>query len=95
MKLSFVGLCVAGAAAILLQTGAVVPASKALAAEGCIVTDVALHVKRCPAGLKLAAHSGGSGGGAVEPTITPTAGPAGTCVRTNVALYKDACPVDG
>jgi hypothetical protein len=95
MKLSFVGLCVAGAAAILLQTGAAVPVSKALAADGCIVTDVALHAKRCPAGLKLATHSGGSSGGTAEPTITPTAGPAGTCVRSNVALFKDACPVAG
>ena len=94
MKLSFVGLCVAGAATILLQTGAVVPVSKALAAEGCIVTNVAKHVKRCPAGLKLATHSGGSsGGGAAEPTITPTAGPPPGCIKTNVKLYKNACPV--
>ena len=89
MKLSFLGLCVAGAAVILLQTGAVVPVSKAVAAGTCVVSNVKLYKGACPAGAKYAAHSGG--GGAAEPTITPTAGPAPTCIKTNVKLYKNAC----
>ncbi|MGH8431645.1 MAG: hypothetical protein ACREUF_14715, partial [Solimonas sp.] len=77
MKLSFIGLCVAGAAAILLQTGVTAPVSSALAAEGCIVTDVTLHVRRCPPVAKLETHAGGTDSGeSDEPTVTPTAGPA-------------------
>ena len=56
MKLSFIGLCVAGTAlAIILQTGAAAPVSSAFAAEeGCIVTEVAYHVRRCPPGVAFA-----------------------------------------
>ncbi len=92
MKLSLIGLCVAGAATILLQTGVTAPVSSALAAEGCIVTDVALHVKRCPAGAKLATHAGGNSGGTAEPTVTPTAGAPEGCIKTDVALHVKRCP---
>jgi hypothetical protein len=98
MKLSVIGLVVAGAAAILLQTGATVPASKALAAESCVISNVMHYKNRCPAGAKLETHAGnglipGGAGGAAEPTVTPTAGPPETCIKSNVALYKNRCPV--
>ena len=91
MKLSILGLAVAGAAAILLQTGFSAQSSKAVAAETCIVTNVAKHAKRCPAGV---AYAGGSSGAATvaEPTITPTAAPAPSCIKTNVAKHAKRCP---
>jgi hypothetical protein len=94
MKLSILGLCAAGAAAILLQTGATAHFSSAVAAEGCIVTNVTLHVKRCAAGVAFASHSvgGGGGGEAVEPTVTPTAGAPEGCIKTNVMLHVKRCP---
>jgi hypothetical protein len=92
MKLSMLGLCVAGAAVILLQTGAVVPVSKAIAANTCIKSNVMLYKNRCPVGVKVAAHSAASGG-AAHPTVTPTAGPPPTCIKSNVKLYKNRCPV--
>jgi hypothetical protein len=93
MKLSILGLCAAGAAAILLQTGATAHFSSAVAAEGCIVTNVTLHVKRCPAGVAFAGGSAGGGGGeAVEPTVTPTAGAPEGCIKTNVMLHVKRCP---
>ena len=91
MKLSVLGLCAAGAAAILLQTGATAQFSSATAAESCIVTNVTLHVKRCPAGVAYAGGSSG-GGSAAEPTVTPTAGPPETCIKTNVMLHVKRCP---
>ncbi len=90
MKLSFLGLCVAGAAAILLTTGAVVPVSKAVAAGTCVKSNVKLYKNACPAGVKFVAHAG-SGGGGVK--VTPTAGPPATCIKSNVKLYKNRCPV--
>lgn len=98
MKLSVIGLVVAGAAAILLQTGATVPASKALAAQTCIISNVTLYKDRCPSGAKLETHAGngimpGMPGGAAESTVTPTAGPPETCIKSNVMLYKNRCPV--
>ena len=90
MKLSVLGLCAVGAAAILFQTGTTAKFSTAVAAESCIVTNVTLHVKRCPAGVTLA---GGSGGGGVkEPMVTPTAGPPEGCIKTNVMLHVKRCP---
>lgn len=92
MKLSFIGLCAVGAAAILFQIGATAPVSTAKAAEGCIVTDVTLHVKRCPAGAKLVTHAGG---GEVAPPavkVTPTAGAPEGCIKTNVTLHVRRCP---
>jgi hypothetical protein len=100
MKLSILGIFAAGAAAFLLQTGVSAQSSRALAAESCIVTDVMLHVKRCPAGLTYAA-----GSTAAEPTVTPTAAepepepavtptasePAG-CIKTDVMLHVRRCP---
>ncbi|QIG50048.1 hypothetical protein G5V57_21385 [Nordella sp. HKS 07] len=96
MKLSLLGIFAAGAAAILLQTGVIAQSSKAVAAEGCIVTDVTLHVKRCPAGVTFA-----SGAAAAKPTVTPTAAepevtptasaPAG-CIKTDVMLHVKRCP---
>jgi hypothetical protein len=88
MKLSILGLAVAGAAAILLQTGISAQSSKAVAAETCIVTNVTLHVKRCGAGVAYA----GGGAASAEPTITPTAGPAPSCIKTNVAKHVKSCP---
>lgn len=92
MKLSTLGIFAAGAAAILLQTGVSAQSSKAVAAESCIVSNVTLHVKRCAAGVKYVSNSAGGGGAAVEPTITPTAGPAPTCIKTNVTLHVKRCP---
>ena len=92
MKLSILGLCAAGAAAILLQTGATAHFSSAVAAEGCIVTNVTLHVKRCPPGVAYAGGSSSGGGGAVEPTVTPTAGPPEGCIKTNIMLHVKRCP---
>jgi hypothetical protein len=99
MKLSVIGLVVAGAAAVLLQTGVTVPASKALAAETCIISNVALYKGRCAAGAKLETHAGTGiiPGGMAEPTatptVTPTAGPPEGCIKSNIALYKNRCPV--
>ena len=92
MKLSVLGLCAVGAAAILFQTGTTAKFSTAVAAESCIVTNVTLHVKRCPPGLKYAAGGGNDGGGMTEPTVTPTAGPPESCIKTNVALHVKRCP---
>ena len=64
MKLSILGLFAAGAAAILLQTGVSAQSSKAVAAESCIVTNVTLHVKRCPTDV---AFAGGSSRRAARP----------------------------
>jgi hypothetical protein len=91
MKLSILGLCAAGAAAILLQTGVTAHFSNAVAAESCIVTNVTLHVKRCPAGVAFAGGSSG-GGAAVEPVVTPTAGAPEGCIKTNVMLHVKRCP---
>ena len=93
MKLSFIGLCVAGTTlAIILQTGAAAPISSAFAAEeGCIVTQVAYHVRRCPPG-------GGNSSdvaeptATVEPTVTPTAAPPEACIKTDVTLHVRRCP---
>lgn len=103
MKLSILGIFAAGAATFLLQTGVTAQSSQAVAAEGCIVTDVTLHVNRCPAGVTLAGVS--SGGTtvaeptvetAVEPTaapaVTPTAAPAEGCIKTDVLLHVRRCP---
>lgn len=89
MKLSILGLAVAGAAAILLQTGISAHSSKAVAAATCIKTNVTLHVKRC--GAEAAQASASSGGSAAEPTVTPTAGPAPSCIKTNVAKHVKRC----
>jgi hypothetical protein len=91
MKLSLLGFAFVGAAAILLQTGISAKVSTAGAAETCIVTNVKLHVKRCPAGVKFAS-GGGGGGGATEPVVTPTAGPPPSCIKTNVKLHVKRCP---
>jgi hypothetical protein len=99
MKLSFIGLCVAGTAlAIILQTGgAAGPISSAFAAEeGCIVTQVAYHVRRCPPGVAFA--GGGNSSyvaeptATVEPTVTPTAAPPEGCIKTDVMLHVRRCP---
>lgn len=96
MKLSLLGIFAVGAAAFLLQTGVSAQSSQALAAEDCIVTDVTLHVKRCPAGLTFA-----SGSTAAEPTVTPTvaepevtptASPPADCIKTDVLLHVKRCP---
>ncbi|MGE0241868.1 MAG: hypothetical protein AB7S59_24345, partial [Parvibaculaceae bacterium] len=81
----------AGTAAILLQTGVPSPVSGALAAEGCVKTDVTLHVKRCPPGAAEASASA-SGGEAVDPIVTPTAGPVEGCIKTDVTLHVKRCP---
>lgn len=95
MKLSFLGLCFAATAAATLYTGASAQLSSASAEEGCIVTMVNLHVKRCPAGVEYASNSDGSSGGGgevIEPTITPTAGPPEGCIKTLVNLHVKRCP---
>ena len=89
MKLSILGLAVAGAMAVLLQTGISAQSSTAVAAETCIKTNVTLHVKRC--GADAAQASASSGGSAAEPTGTPTSGPAPSCIKTNVAKHVKAC----
>jgi hypothetical protein len=53
MKLSYLGLCLAGAAAIALQTGSFGPISSAVAAETCIKSNVKMHIKPC----KTMAHA--------------------------------------
>ena len=94
MKLSILGLCAAGAAVILLQTGATAKFSSAVAAETCIVTDVTLHVKRCPPGLAYAAVEPTvmPTAGPPEPTATPTAGSPEGCIKTDVMLHVKRCP---
>ena len=55
MKLPFIGLCVASAAALLLGAGTMAPFSTAEAQEaGCIKTDIAMHEKRCPTDAVMA-----------------------------------------
>jgi hypothetical protein len=98
MKLSFFGLCLAGAAAALLYTGATAQLSGASAQEGCIVTLVQLHVRRCPEGVTLASASDSGDSApdeAVEPTVTPTAGPPEGCINTLVNLHVRRCPTSG
>ena len=108
MKLSFIGLCVAGTAlAIILQTGAAAPVSSAFAAEeGCIVTQIAYHVRRCPPGVEFAGGGNNSSNVAeptatvnvaeptatVEPAVTPTAAPPEGCIKTDVSLHVRRCP---
>ena len=96
MKLSFAGLCIAATAAILLQAGSGSPISTALAAdEGCIKTDVALHVRRCPVVIVDAGASTAvavSDDQAVEPVVVPTAGPPEGCIKTEIALHVRRCP---
>jgi hypothetical protein len=99
MKVPFIGLC--GAAAIILHTGAIAPVSGALAAEeGCIKTDVAFHVRRCPAVVIVDSASGASSAvveptvtEVVEPTVVPTAGPPEGCIKTEIAFHVRRCPV--
>lgn len=98
MKLSILGLSVAAAAAILLQTGVTAQSSKAVAAETCIVTDVTLHVNRCAPGVTFGGGSSGGTTAAVaepevaEPTVTPTAAAAQGCIKTDVLLHVKRCP---
>jgi hypothetical protein len=99
MRASLIGLF--GMAAIFLQPGATVPASGAIAAEeGCIVTPVAYHVRRCPPVLALASAPGASSDVAeptvtaiVEPMVTPTASPPEGCIKTEVAFHVRRCPI--
>jgi hypothetical protein len=106
MKLSFFGLCLAGAATALLYTGSTAQFSGASAQEGCIVTLVQHHVKRCPEGVTLATASGTAASApepveatvtptAVEPTVTPTAAPAEGCINTLIAHHIRRCPTAG
>ena len=93
MKLSILGLCAAGAAAILLQTGATAHFSGAAAAETCIKSNVMKHVKPCPVG-KMAHHAKKHhAAAAAEPTVTATAGPPETCIKTDVMMHVKRCPV--
>jgi hypothetical protein len=99
MKLSFIGLCVAGTAlAIILQTGAAAPVSSAFAAEeGCIVIQVAYHVRGCPPGVAFAGAGYHSSDvdeptATVEPTVTPTSAPPEGCIKTDVSLHARRCP---
>ena len=66
MKLSYVGLCVVGAAVILLQTGSFGSMSSAVAAETCIKSNVKLHVKPCKKMAHAKKHAS-----AAAPTVTP------------------------
>ena len=76
MKLSFIGLCVAGTAlAIILQTGAATPVSSAFAAEPTATVE--------PTVTPTAT---------VEPTVTPTAAPPEGCIKTDVNLHVRRCP---
>ena len=92
MKLSILGLCAVGAAAILLQTGATAHFSSAVAAETCIKSNVMLHIKPCPVGKKHHAKKHASADTATEPTVTPTAAAPETCIKTNIALHVKRCP---
>jgi hypothetical protein len=102
MKLPFLGLCVAGAAAIMLQTGTTTSVSPALAQEaGCIKTDIALHEKRCPTDVAPAAvapaesSSEDVAGGdtePVEPVVTPTASTTEGCIKTEILMHERRCP---
>lgn len=94
MKLSILGLCAAGAAAILLQTGAMAHFSGAAAAETCIKSNVMKHVKPCPV-AKMAHHAKKhhAAAAAAEPTVTATAGPPETCIKTDVMMHVKRCPV--
>lgn len=92
MKLSFLGICAAGAAAILLQTGVSAHSSQAIAAESCIVVNVAKHVKKCPPGVSYKAGAHSASAAEPQPTITPTAAPAPGCIKTNVAKHVKKCP---
>ena len=103
MKLSVLGMCLAGAATALLYTGATAQFSGASAQEGCIVTLVQFHEKRCPEGVTLATTAGtaaasapeASAPEAVEPTVTPTAAPAEGCINTLILHHVRRCPTAG
>ncbi len=89
MKLSVLGLCAAGAAAILLQVGTTTgPISSAVAAESCIKANVKLHVKPCGPAKKM--HHAKKHASA-EPTITPTAAAPASCIKTDVAMHVKRC----
>ena len=99
MRLSFIGIV--GMAAIFLQTGTTAPVPGALAAEeGCIVTQVAYHVRPCPSVVVVDSASGASSvvveptvTEVVEPTVVPTAGPPEGCIKTEVAFHVRRCPI--
>jgi hypothetical protein len=105
MKFPLIGLCVAGSAMFLLQTGIPGPVSSALAAEQCVKTEVVDFKNRCPPDVTLTGNTAASTGGApvedadiptepVEPiaTVTPTAASAEPCIKTEVAYHVRRCP---
>ncbi|WP_162918834.1 hypothetical protein [Taklimakanibacter deserti] len=96
---SFLGMCLAGAATALLYTGASAQFSGASAQEGCIVTLVQFHEKRCPEGVTLettaapeASAPEASAPEAVEPAVTPTAAAPEDCIKTDILLHEKRCP---
>ena len=94
MKHSILGLCVAGAAAILLQTGSLGSVSSAVAAETCIKSNVMKHVKPCPVHKKVAHHAKKKHASAsvAAPKVTPTAAPASSCIKSDVMKLAKRCP---
>ncbi len=76
------------------------------AEEGCIVTEVAYHVRGCPPGVAFAVGGNSSDvaeptataeptvtpTATVEPTVTPTAAPPEGCIKTDVSLHARRCP---
>ncbi|TMJ41721.1 MAG: hypothetical protein E6G89_05640 [Alphaproteobacteria bacterium] len=103
MKHSILGLCVAGAAAILLQTGSLGSVSNAVAAETCIKSNVMKHVKPCPVVHKKVAHHAmkkvahhakkkHASASVAAPKVTPTAAPASSCIKSDVMNLAKRCP---
>jgi hypothetical protein len=96
MKLSVLGMCLAGAATALLYTAATAQFSGVSAQEGCIVTLVQHHVRRCPEGVTLATTAGPEASAPepvpVEATVTPTSAPAEGCIKTEIAFHVRRCP---
>jgi hypothetical protein len=86
MKLSFVGLCVAGTAlAIILQTGAATPVSSAFAAEPTATVEPTVTPTATVEAMVTPTAT-------VEPTVTPTAAPPEDCIKTDVNLHVRRCP---
>jgi hypothetical protein len=89
MKISFFAKLLAAGGILTIVAWEAAPVT---AADTCIVTNVAKHIRKCPPGVSYA--GGSSGSGDIDATVEPVAGPPETCIKTNVRLHVRRCPVE-